>query len=61
MYQAAIAELDKSIENIVNEASKLDRETIFIFMSDNGAAIKAKGKAFIKWFLETSKRLSVIR
>lgn len=37
-YDGAIRIVDMGIEKLYNEAAKLDRETIFIFTSDNGGA-----------------------
>merc|ERR1711935_1106490 len=37
-YDGAIRVVDMGIEKLYNEAVKLDRETIFIFTSDNGGA-----------------------
>ena len=44
-YLATIYHMDLRIKNIVNEAKKFKRETIFIFQSDNGGATqKFRGK-----------------
>ena len=41
VYQAMIRALDMGIEQVYNAAQKLDRETIIIFGSDNGATVMA--------------------
>ncbi|CAG5103508.1 Oidioi.mRNA.OKI2018_I69.chr1.g802.t1.cds [Oikopleura dioica] len=43
MQLAAVKSIDIAMESVIKEASKLDRETIIIFHSDNGGALQAYG------------------
>ena len=41
MQLAAVKSIDIAMKSIIKAASKLDRETIIIFQSDNGGALQA--------------------
>ena len=41
----AVKAIDLAMKVVINSVKKLERETIFIFHSDNGGAVKAYGGA----------------
>ncbi|CAG5080405.1 Oidioi.mRNA.OKI2018_I69.PAR.g9577.t1.cds [Oikopleura dioica] len=43
VHLAAVKSIDIAMQSVIEEASKLDRETIIIFHSDNGGSIQAYG------------------
>ena len=53
VYQAIIRALDMSIEQVYNAAQTLDRETIIIFGSDNGATVMALKARVSRTFVPT--------
>ena len=59
IYQAMIRALDMGIEQVYNAAQTLNRETIIIFGSDNGATVMALKARVFRTFVPTPVRRAI--